>query len=137
MNQDILKFQELMLTDTDIQQKLRETAQQYTGDPADEKAVFESILLPVANSVGLSATYEEFQAYAEHLSASDTELSEDELAQVAGGKGGGLVIQECALIGLGLGAGGAWTEDRYAAGLCAVIGAGMGDVTCFFSGELS
>lgn len=86
---DILKFRELLLKDPEFQEKFRKAAEAYKGEK-DEKSVFDNVLTPLAREYGLSATYEEFQEYAGALTGgADGELSEDELEQVAGGKGSG------------------------------------------------
>ena len=60
---DIIKFRELLLTDTEFQEKLRKASEAYKGEK-DEKAVFDNVLTPLAKEYGLSATYEEFREYA-------------------------------------------------------------------------
>ena len=84
---DLIKFRELLNTDTEFQDKLRKAAESYTGEPGD-KAVFENLLIPLAKEYGLSATFEEFVEYLKaFMGGGEAELSEDELAMVAGGKG--------------------------------------------------
>lgn len=86
---DLIKFRELLNSDIGFQEKLKKAAEEYTGDQ-NEKAVFDNLLMPFAEKYGLSASYEEFSEFIRALSGgSDGELSEDELAQVAGGKGSG------------------------------------------------
>ena len=118
---DIIKFRELLLSDAELQEKLRKASEAYTG-ANDEKAVFENVLAPLAGEYGLSATYEEFKEYRVALSGgADGELSEDELTQVAGGKGTGAFI--CALLGVGAGNMGNPNDN------CMFIGAGVGICT--------
>ena len=120
MNADIRKFEELMKTDPETQAKLQEAAERYQGEISDEKALFENVLLPVANEAGLSATYEELQEYMGSVKGqSEGELSEEELSQVAGGKNSGIGI--CAGIGIGDLFG---TEDS-SYRMCEVIGGGI------------
>lgn len=84
---DLIKFRELLNTDTDFQDKLRKAAESYTGE-SDDKAVFDNLLVPLAGEYGLSATYEEFVEYlGAFMGDGGSELSEEELAMVAGGKG--------------------------------------------------
>ena len=84
---DLVKFRELLNTDTAFQDKLRKAAESYTGEP-DDKAVFDNLLIPLAGEYGLSASYEEFVEYlGAFMGDGGSELSEDELAMVAGGKG--------------------------------------------------
>lgn len=136
-NEVFKKFQELMNSDTVFQGKLHQAAEQYKGDPSDAKAIFEGVLLPLGEEYGLSATFEEFSKYAGALVGSeDGELSSDELAQVAGGKGGGVGAGGCLAIGLGIGGGGAGDETSPVnGGLCVVLGIGYGGYSCFGKGE--
>ena len=84
---DLERFRELLNTDTMFQDKLRKAAESYTGEQGD-KAVFDNLLVPLAKEYGLSATYEEFVEYlGAFMGGGEIELSEDELAMVAGGKG--------------------------------------------------
>ena len=118
---DILKFRELLLTDADFQEKFKKAAEAYTGEK-DEKAVFDNVLVPLAREHGLSATFEEFKEYAASFSrGADGELSEDELSQVAGGKGsGGKGLFVCAIMGAGFGNTGNPNDN------CFFIGMGVG-----------
>lgn len=137
MNTDISKFEELVKNDAGIQEKLVAAAESFQGDAEDMKAIFESILLPVAKDAGFSATYEEFEEYitAKGIPV-EGELSEDELAQIAGGKGAGLGAGGCLGIGLGIGGGGAGDSLRPVnGGLCALLGIGYGGYACALSGE--
>ena len=114
---DIIKFRELLLTDAEFQEKLRKASETYKGEK-DEKAVFDNVLTPLAKEYGLSATYEEFREYAGTFTGgADSELSEDELAQVAGGKGAG--AWGCFIVGAG---GGSTSSNDW----CMVFGLGMG-----------
>lgn len=138
--EDLKKFREMLLTDTDFQEKFRKAAESYTGEP-EEKAIFDSLLNPLAQEYGLSASYEEFHEYIESfVGGIDGELSEDELAQVAGGKdGGGLAWLKCIALGVGAGGGGAMSDAPggyyFGTGLCLGIGAGIGKVSCSGEGE--
>lgn len=115
---DIFKFRELVLTDSEFQEKLRKATEAYTGE-MDERSVFDNVLTPLAGEYGLSATYEEFREFAGAFSGgTDGELSEDELTQVAGGKGKGVYL--C----LGLGAGFGTTDNPCDS--CMIIGAALG-----------
>lgn len=131
---DIIKFQELLNSDAEFREKFIKAAEVHTGE-TDEKAVFDNLLLPFAQEYGLSATYEEFSEYIGAAGKADSELSEDELAQVAGGKGGGIGMSECLVLGFGMGAGGASTGDNWGGGVCALIGVGLGIFECIGSGE--
>ena len=123
---DIIKFRELLLNDADFQEKVRKVAEDYKGEK-DERAVFENVLIPVAEEYGLSASYEEFRDYASAFTSGDTgELSEDELSQVAGGKGDGVFA--CAGPGFGVGS----TSEKDYVDPCFVFGMGIG--ICFVEG---
>ena len=115
---DLIKFRELLNSDIGFQEKLKKAAEEYTGDQ-NEKAVFDNLLMPFAEKYGLSASYEEFSEFIRALSGgSDGELSEDELAQVAGGKGSGGFL--CGGIGVGLG------RTNETGDYCVVGGVGLG-----------
>ena len=122
---DISKFRELLLTDSDFQEKVRKAVEAYKGEQ-DEKAVFDKLLAPIAEEYGLSATYEEFREYVGAFSGgADGELSEDELSQVAGGKGKGAFV--CGIIGAGVGDTSQRNDDA-----CLFIGLGAG--VCVYEG---
>ncbi len=115
--EDLKRFQELLTSDADFQEKFRKAAEAYTGEK-DEKSVFDGVLLPLAKEYGLSATYEEFKEYISTFAVNaGNELSEDELAQVAGGKGNGLVV--CAVVGAGIG-------RTNKVDFCTILGWGLG-----------
>ncbi len=126
---DLIKFRDLYLSDISFQEKLRNAAEAYTGEK-DEKAVFDNVLVPLAGEYGLSATYEEFKEFAGAFSGETAgELSEDELSQVAGGKGDGLIA--CAIAGLGIG----HTKLENGTSGCFVLGVGAG--ICVYEGITS
>ena len=128
MNKDLVKFRELLLTDQGFQSKLKDAASAYTGEQTEE-AVFNNILVPVAAEYGIAATYEEFKDYIKELS--DSEMSKDELIQIAGGKTGGLGIAGCYVIGGGTGAG----AGSGSGGVCLLFGVGWGYYNCTGEGE--
>ena len=115
---DIMKFRELLISDSGFAEKFSKAAEEYTGEQ-NEKAVFDNLLMPFAEEYGLSASYEEFSEFVSALSGgSDSELSEDELAQVAGGKGTGGFL--CGGPGVGIGR---TNENK---DYCLFVGAGLG-----------
>ena len=116
--EDHKKFQELLTSDADFQEKFRKAAEAYKGEP-DEKSVFEGLLLPLAKEHGLSATYDEFKEYTRAFAGADGELSDDELAQVAGGKDSGIGL--CLLVGAGDMFGEGDWRDNYRL-ICEVVG---------------
>ena len=127
MNKDLEKFRTLLLTDTEFQKKLKTAAEAYTGDQSEE-AVFNNVLVPIATEYNITATYDEFKAYI--FSLENTEMSQAELQQVAGGgKNEGNGVVGCYVIGVGLGGG----NSDGAGGGCAYVGFGWGEVKC--SGE--
>jgi len=130
MNEGLRKFEELMKTDKDFQEKLKASMERYTGEET-EQAVFEGVLVPLAKEYGITASFEEFQAYMNQIAGEDRELSEEEVDQVAGGKNGGFGSSVCMGIGAGLG-GGSGSEG---CGGCALIGGGMGHYECFGEGD--
>lgn len=111
MNQDIQKFRELLLTDTEFQQKLQAASEAYTGDQSEE-AVFNAVLVPIAAEYGITATFEEFHTYISGLDGA--EMSKDELQQVAGGDKYTTSSLTCDGVGIGFG-----TDEN---GECIVIG---------------
>ena len=82
------KFIELMHTDETFQSKLKDALSSYTGEQTPE-AVFNNVLSPLAKEYGISISFEEYIK-------SISELSDDELDQVAGGAGR---TSTCKLIG--------------------------------------
>ncbi len=102
---DMIKFRELLFSDADFQAELSKAAEAYSGEQ-DDKAIFDNLLVPLAEKYGLSGTYEEFGEFiGSFIADTETELSEDELSQIAGGKGGGLGIGKCLAFGVGIGGG--------------------------------
>jgi len=130
MNEGLKKFRELLLTDGEFQQKLKNAAEAYAGEQTEE-AFFENVLVPAAAEYGIAASYDEFKDYI--LSMADVEMNTEEIAQVAGGdsKGGGIGGIACAVVGIGAG-GGAGGESG---GVCAFIGAGWGKTSCVDTGK--
>ena len=135
MNNDIIKFQELLLNDQEFQGKLKEAVKDYKGE-ATEEAFFQEILVPFAEEYGISASYEEYREYIEKRAneASREILTDDELAQISGGtmgKGSGYGGLACSVVGIGLGGGGGNGNG----GACYFVGAGWGGTACWGEGE--
>ena len=127
----ISKFEELLRTDKDFQEKLRDAVLAYTGEQTEE-AIFDQVLVPLAAEYGITGTFEEFRNYISSLS--ERELSTDEMAQISGGtnKGGGIDVGMCFGMGFGVGVGG----GQGAGNVCALIGVGYGSVNCTGTGEV-
>ena len=113
------KFMELLSTDEELQHKVEAATEAYAGDKADEKAVFEEILAPIAKEAGYEFTFADAEELAK--SSEDGELSDDELAAVAGGGGGFCYI-------VGFSSVHTTGNDCYGGGggLCSVLGIGIG-----------
>ena len=99
------KFMDQLAGDKALQEKLAAALNAFAGNKSDEKAVFETVLAPIAKEAGFDFSYEDMLA----ASNASGELSDDELDQVAGGA-------HC--FGLGFGK----SDD---ATCCNVIGAGV------------
>lgn len=127
MNEGLQKFRELLLTDEAFQQKLKAALETYNGEQTEE-AVFNSVLVPLAAEYGLFATYDEFRDFV----SEDQKMDNEELAQIAGGKTGGIGKNSCLGIGIGIGAGG----GDGSGGVCFAIGGGWGDYECLGSGDV-
>lgn len=123
-NYDLQKFEDLIRTDAAFQEKLKAAFQSYTGEKT-EAAVFENILVPLANEYGIHASLEEFQAYMKADRKEDRELDEDEINQLAGG-GKGFGASLCWQFGVGIG-----ITDKSS---CAFIGYGDDPQICAFPG---
>lgn len=115
---NIEKFEELLRSDEALQEKLRVATEAYEGDTADELAVFDAVVAPLAAEVGLPFTYEEVEEY----TSGDEVLSLDDLDEAAGGKSldGGI----CATIGFGFGAKGCTGNEKFGGTACGFIGVG-------------
>ena len=125
MNKDLEKFRELLLNDKDFQNKLQTAMENYNGEQTEE-AAFDAVLVPLAAEYCITATFSEFKDYISGLDSS--EMSQDELSQVAGGgKGYGAIA--CELYGLGFG----FTDGSLAGGACFIGGMGIRASVC--SGE--
>lgn len=129
-NEGLEKFRELLLTDEAFQEKLKTAAENYEGEKTEE-AAFHGVVEPIASEYGITATFDEYSEYIRMISM-DSELSADELKQVAGGKinGGGLGVIECKIVGFGAGVGG----GAEGGGACVVIGVGSGSAACVTAG---
>lgn len=106
------KFEELLCSDEELQEKMRAAAEAFSGDASDEQAVFEAVVAPLAAEAGLPFTFEELMA----LAAASQELSLDDLDEAAGGF----------CFGPGLGEGtNACSNEKTGATACAGVGVGF------------
>ena len=132
--ENVGKFYEKLAQDAALAEKLNEMDKDFAeknGTSVDdaamcEKAV-ESIVIPLAEEVGLSFTLEELKAY-EQEQLKKLNLSEDELEQVAGGvpkntnsRNG---VNACAYIGVGFGR----TKKDGKVAFCILFGGSNGPV---------
>ncbi|MDO4537846.1 MAG: hypothetical protein Q4B54_06750 [Coriobacteriales bacterium] len=76
-------FMEMLRTNEAARRALGRLAEGFAGDKADDRAVYEQILSPVAKQYGVDLSYEE----AQNLEAGAHQLSDEELDAVAGGTG--------------------------------------------------
>ncbi len=132
--EDVKKFHELLSSDPVFQAKVNSAVAEYDG-PQDDQEIFEKVLVPVGKEHGLSATFDEFKAYADEAPFKEaSELSEDELAQVAGGKvevnGGGIGGYGCDGAGIGFGA----AIGSKSFGFCCLLGVSKGAALCLTAG---
>ena len=81
--ENVKKFMELLKRDEELQKKVKEATEAYTGDKTDEKAVFDAVLAPIAKEAGYEFSFEDAEELAK--TSGDDELSDDEAAAVAGG----------------------------------------------------
>ena len=79
---NLIKFEELLRTDDELQGKVKEAVLAFHGDSRDRRAVYEAIFVPVAAEAGLPHSYDDV---IEFMSRQSRELEDAELAQVAGG----------------------------------------------------
>lgn len=115
---NVEKFEELLRTDEGLQQKMREAMAAYKGDKADERAVFDAVIAPLAAEAGLPFTFEDSIDRVE----SGSGLSNEELADIAGGSfcllfgGDDVRAKECHDVE---------KLDKMGAGACAYVGVGV------------
>ena len=77
------KFDQLLVSDENLQAKIRAAMDAYTGDRRDEQAVFEAVIRPLAEEAGLPFTFEDAKTCVEE----EGEISLEEGDAVAGGEG--------------------------------------------------
>ena len=122
MNNNVKLFLGKIHSDEALYTKLVETSKNYTGEKTDE-AIWDSVIGPLAEETGFDITLDDYKAYVDDVKAS-SELSDDELEQVAGG------ISFCFILGFGskpeTGNGSRVTGQEDGLGACAYVGIGFG-----------
>ena len=115
-NENAVKFKELLFSDKNLQKRLKELADAYTGDKTDSEAFLTATVGKLAEELNLPFTYEEGEEIFNN--DDDRELSEDEVKAIAGGKG------FCITIGVSDGpeVSGEDDDNQHA---CAYIGVGV------------
>lgn len=78
--ENVFKFEELLRTDENLVARLKELADAFEGDRADEAAFFAATIGKLAEEAGVPFSYEDGKEL-----TSPRELSEEELEAVAGG----------------------------------------------------
>lgn len=137
--ENVVKFFEKLAEDAALAEKLNALDKAFADKndaSADDAAMREkaagAVVLPLAEEAGLPFTLEELKEY-EHEQVKNMTLSEDELAQVAGGKGGKKKKPKyepsrgknaCAFVGVGFGV--TIKNDRMA--VCIFIGGSDGPI---------
>ena len=111
------KFEELLRSSEELQARLRAATEAYASDKADERAVFEAVIAPLAAELGLPFTLEEASEHA----ASIRSLDDAELDSIAGGD-----FSYCFIIG-GNDDPDAWAcaHGDFGVGACSFIGIGV------------
>jgi hypothetical protein len=116
------KFEKLLISDEKLQAKLRAAMDAYTGDRRDEKAVYDAVVLRLAEEAGLPFTFEEAREYA----SKDREISLEEGDAAAGGEDPNYASSWCVVLGFG-------NETdmdfhcgkEYGGGICDYVGVGI------------
>ena len=137
--ENVGKFYEKLAQDAALAEKLNALDKDFaekngasTDDAAMREKAVEAVIVPLAKEVGLPFTLEELKEY-EQEQVKNMTLSEDELAQVAGGKGGKKKKPKyepsrgknaCAFVGVGFGV--TIKKDRMA--VCIFIGGSDGPI---------
>ncbi len=114
MNTNVADFVEMMKNDKALQDKIREASKDYAGEYKDED-VWNNVLGKIVEEEGFSFTFDDYKKYMDK----NSELSEDELKNIAGGEWG-----YCLIVG---GTSGKVAEAKYhGIGACYYVGIGFG-----------
>ncbi len=81
--ENVMKFEEQVMKNEELQKKLESAAKAYKGDQTDEKAVFEAVIIPIAREAGLEFSFEEADEVRKMAESGELELKE--MQEVAGG----------------------------------------------------
>ncbi|MCR4907270.1 MAG: Nif11-like leader peptide family natural product precursor [Lachnospiraceae bacterium] len=81
--ENVIKFEEKVMKDGELQKKLEAAAKAYEGDKTDEKAVFEAVIVPIAREIGLEFTFEEADGFRKEVPDGEVDLKD--MKAVAGG----------------------------------------------------
>ena len=145
MKNNVQKFVDLLQTDEAFRGKVQDAVGNYSGEETAE-AVFQKVIQPAAEEKGFRFTLEDVQEYIRENTDSEQMVSQDEMAQVAGGvynpppKSRGAGATACFIIGVGLGT----TMDNVTddtdsdldeLGVCYIIGVGAGVGACMGHGH--
>ena len=145
MENNVQKFVDLLQTDAVFLEKMQDAVGNYSGEQTAE-AVFQKVIQPAAEEKGFRFTLEDMQEYIRKNTDSEQMMSQDEMAQVAGGvytphpKSRGAGATACFIIGVGLGI----TVDNVTddndsdmdeLGVCCIIGLGAGVGACMEHGH--
>ena len=138
MENNVQKFVDLLQTDAVFLEKMQDAVGNYSGEQTAE-AVFQKVIQPAAEEKGFRFTLEDMQEYIRENNDSEQMVSQDEMAQVAGGGTGGLGATACFVIGVGLGLTVSHhTDDNDSdideVGTCCIIGLGGGAGACWNRG---
>ena len=119
---NVEKFEELLRSDEALQEKMRAATAAFEGDKADEAAVFDAVVAPLAAEASLPFTLAEARARA----LDGAHIADDELDALAAGKRDryGKAEAACLIVGVGLTADACATAAS-GVGACAYFGVGI------------
>lgn len=131
MHGGIRQFVDLLNENETFRDKLKTMLEQYDGEQTEE-AVFDNVLLPLGQEYGISATYEDFRAFLDEFN--EREMSDVEIAQIAGGGAKGFGANLCVAFGIGGGATKIEGSTQGGGGFCIGVGLGSGFQSCVTKG---
>lgn len=118
-------FQEKILKDPNLQEQIKVAV--LKEKPESEKVAVETILIPIATTLNLPFSLEDYQALKEK---NQDALTEEELETISGGMAEGVAYGVCFVVGVGTGECGMFGDpdhpefydDNLGIGLCIGIG---------------